>query len=201
MRALLLLILTTFRVLADPTPVEIVVQPLDAIPDKRLDVVKKGVENAFGVSVTVRPNIPLPADAWYAPRSRYRADKLLNHLDKLADTRFKIVIGVTAKDISTTKGEHEDWGIFGLGEIGGTSCVISTFRLGARGAEEAQLKERLWKVVVHEVGHVMGLQHCPHPGCVMQDAESSIATVDGETGKFCDDCKAVTATWLKQEGR
>jgi archaemetzincin len=201
MRSLLFLALTTIAVLAEPAAVEILVQPLEAVPEKRLDVVKKGLEDAFGVSVTIAPNIPLPREAWYAPRSRYRAEKLLDHLKTVAGPRFKIVVGITAKDISTTKGEHEDWGIFGLGEVGGTSCVISTYRLGARGADEEKLQDRLLKIAVHEAGHVMGLDHCLHKGCVMQDAESSILTVDQETGKFCDECKAVTLAWSKLNTR
>jgi archaemetzincin len=174
---------------ADPAAVKIAIQPLDSVTAERLEIVKKGLEEAFGWKVEILAARPLPKEAWYAPRSRYRAEKLLINLDRETDKKYPIVVGITAKDISTTKEEHEDWGIFGLGEVAGRTCVVSTFRLGARGADEHQRNERLRKVAVHEVGHVVGLEHCPEPGCVMQDAESSIATVDKETGKFCDACK------------
>lgn len=98
-----------------------------------------------------------------------------------------------------TNGEHEDWGIFGLGELAGRVCVVSTFRLGARGADETKLRERLRKVAIHEVGHVMGLPHCTHKHCVMRDAEGSIATVDAETGAFCQECEREWRTWLKRD--
>jgi predicted Zn-dependent protease len=42
----------------------------------------------------------------------------------------------------------------------------------------------------------MGLEHCPQRGYVMQDAESNIASVDGETGEFCDACKVKWLRWL-----
>lgn len=175
---------------SDPAAVKIAIQPLDTVKTERLEVVKKGLEEAFGCKVEILPPRPLPKEAWYAPRSRYRAEKLLLTLNQETDKKYPIVLGITTKDISTTKQEHEDWGIFGLGEVAGRSCVVSTFRLGARGAEGHQRNERLRKIAVHEVGHVVGLDHCPEPGCVMQDAESSIATVDAETGKFCDTCKS-----------
>lgn len=175
---------------SDPAAVKIAIQPLDAVKAEQLEVVKKGLEDAFGWKVEILAARPLPKKAWYAPRSRYRAEKLLINLNQATDRKYPIVLGITAKDISTTKEEHEDWGVFGLGEVAGRSCVVSTFRLGARGADELQRNERLRKVVVHEIGHVAGLDHCQEHGCVMQDAESSIATVDQETGKFCDSCKA-----------
>ncbi|MEI6178360.1 MAG: matrixin family metalloprotease, partial [Verrucomicrobiota bacterium] len=59
------------------------------------------------------------------------------------------------------------------------------------------LRERLRKVAEHEVGHVMGLDHCPQAGCVMADAEGSISTVDGETGEFCKDCSTKRMEWLE----
>ncbi len=168
----------------------IAIQPLGEVKQERLDIVKKALEEEFELKVETLEAKPLPKEAWYVPRSRYRADKLLTFLDGQTAAKYRIVIGLTSKDISTTKGEHEDWGIFGLGEVDGRVCVVSSFRLNARGADENKLRERFWKVAVHEVGHVMGLDHCPSKGCIMQDAEGSILTVDEENGKFCEGCKA-----------
>jgi len=196
----LLAILSSLRAFAADSPPQVVIaiQPLDSVKAERLEVVKKGLEEAFGLKVDLLTEKPLAKDAWYVPRSRYRAEKLLDQLNDDVSGKYQIVVGVTGRDISTTKGEHEDWGIFGLGELGGRTCVVSTFRLGARGADEKQLRERLRKVAIHEMGHVMGLEHCPQQGCVMHDAESSIATVDGESGKFCEKCKSAWEAWLRE---
>lgn len=175
----------------------IALQPLGSMRAERLAVIKAGLEQAFGVKVVVLAQQSLPKDAWYEPRGRYRADKLLSFLKQAIDPAYPIVIGCTEKDISTTKGEHIDWGIFGLGELDGRTCVVSTFRLGARGADEAKLRERLRKVAIHEVGHVTGLPHCTQENCVMRDAESSIETVDHETGRFCEACLATSLAWIK----
>ncbi len=193
LRFLLASCLTGHALAKDPAVMSIAIQPLDTVKAGSLEVAKKGLEEAYGWKVEILAARPLPEAAWYAPRRRYRAEKLLLNLNQETDKNYLIVLGITAKDISTTKEEHEDWGIFGLGEVAGRSCVVSTFRLGARGADEHQRNERLRKIVVHEVGHVIGLEHCPEPGCVMQDAESSIATVDAETGKFCETCKSSLA--------
>ena len=184
---------------AEEKPAAIAVQPFGPVKAERLAVVKQGLEQAFGVVVEVRKSIPLPRSAWYAPRSRYRADTLLDHLHETAGPKPPVVIGITEKDISCTKDEHVDWGIFGLGELDGRTCIVSTFRLGARGADEKELRERLRKVAIHEVGHVTGLPHCPKAGCVMQDADASIETVDRESGAFCEECKTASLKWIAEK--
>jgi archaemetzincin len=192
-----ILMFLTSAALCVAAPV-IAIQPLGPVSAERLAMVKKGLETAYGVEAEILETKPLPKEAWYEPRSRYRAEKLLTFLEDKTPEKYQIVIGLTAKDISTTKEEHEDWGIFGLGELDGRVCVVSTFRLGARGADEAKLRDRLRNVAVHEVGHVMALEHCPINGCVMQDAESSIETVDRESGEFCDECKVKWPRWLNR---
>ena len=184
----------------ESTPAVIALQPLGDVKAERLLVVKQGLEKAYGLKVETLPAKLLPKSAWYEPRARYRADILLDELTDHTPGTYRIVIGLAAKDISVTKDQHEDWGIFGLGQLDGRTCVVSTFRLGARGADETKLRERLRKVAIHEVGHVMGLPHCPHAGCVMRDAEASIATVDAETGTFCEPCAKAWLEWLQQKG-
>jgi len=44
------------------------------------------------------------------------------------------------------------------------------------------------RISTHEVGHVLGLPHCPTPKCVMNDANESIKTIDKSTGDLCDKC-------------
>jgi archaemetzincin len=45
------------------------------------------------------------------------------------------------------------------------------------------------KVAVHEIGHTLGLPHCPTTGCLMEDAGGKVATVDGEFD-LCERCRA-----------
>ena len=48
---------------------------------------------------------------------------------------------------------------------------------------------RLVKVLNHELGHVLGLEHEPTRGCIMEDAAGTVRTVDGENGLLCDKCR------------
>lgn len=166
------------------------IQPLGRVDSSLTAAAKAGIEALYIFKAEVLPSAPLPASAYYPPRKRYRAEKLLDHLDSIRDKRHFKIIGLTSADISTTKGEFYDWGVFGLGSLGGTACVVSTFRLGRGSVPEKKFLERLVKVVNHELGHTLRLDHCPVKGCLMEDAAGTIRTVDRESGALCGSCRA-----------
>jgi archaemetzincin len=135
--------------------------------------------------VAVLPPSPLPRSAYYPPRGRYRAERLLDFLVGQGQKGARVVLGLTTADISTTKGQYSDWGVMGLATLDGKSAVLSSFRCkrGARNAAHA--RERFAKTAVHELGHSFGLEHCPTRGCLMHDGEGSVLTTDTETD-FCE---------------
>jgi archaemetzincin len=83
----------------------------------------------------------------------------------------------------------------GLGELPGIASVISSFRCRKKARNETHAVERLAKVAVHEIGHTLGLDHCPTRGCLMEDAMGKVVTTDREHD-FCDRCRALA----KQRG-
>jgi archaemetzincin len=125
--------------------------------------------------------IPLPSTAFYKPRNRYRADSLI-HFESRLMGKDTVVIGMTSKDISTTKNDIKDWGVMGLGFCPGNACVVSSFRLSAKN-KTAQF----YKVAIHELGHTQGLPHCPTASCFMRDAEGGNPL--NEETSFCVSCK------------
>jgi archaemetzincin len=167
----------------------IAIQPIGSFETALVDTICEGMKRLYSTSVVVLDRVELPEMAYYQPRNRYRADKLLTFLDNTVDTVYTKVLGITEVDISTTKGEYYDWGIFGLGSLGGRTCVVSTYRLGRNKVPYSQFVQRLVKVVNHELGHTFGLDHCPKKGCLMEDAKGSIKTVDEETGDFCSESR------------
>jgi archaemetzincin len=174
---------------AEPGPIYL--QPLGAeLPEADVALVETALTAFYAVTVKRLPRLELPKEAWYAPRKRYRAEKLLAFLEAHKPPDGVRILGLTAVDISTTKGKVFDWGVLGLGDLAGPACVISTFRAG-RGARDAQhTRERLAKVAVHEVGHTLGLPHCPNVGCLMEDAEGTVKKTDTECD-LCSRCRAL----------
>lgn len=136
----------------------------------------------------------LPELAYYKPRNRYRASILLEHLHSYSG--YDRIIGITTKDISTTKNKVYDWGIMGLANCPGKSCVISTFRM--KTANKALFEDRFIKVALHELGHTMGLPHCTFSStCFMEAAEGTIKSVDRESKYLCANCKKLINQYIR----
>lgn len=166
----------------------IAIQPLGFSDVKQLKWLQSNIETYYHFKVILLPDMGLPEEAWYAPRRRYKADKLIRILKTEKSDSVQYIIGITSKDISTKKGEISDFGIMGLGFCPGKSCVVSTFRL--KTADVRLLYERLAKVALHEIGHNLGLPHCTTKDCFMHDAEASIKQVDSEKLDLCSNCKS-----------
>jgi Peptidase family M54 len=66
---------------------------------------------------------------------------------------------------------HELNFVFGIAQSRGRAAVISLCRLGL-GADPPLRRERVLKEAVHELGHTLGLNHCPDAKCVMHFSNS-----------------------------
>lgn len=160
---------------------------LGSFPEQAIAEIENALRKQLTVEVLPTERRELPAKAYYAPRKRYRAEKLLSALEAKQHGNIG-QLGLTEVDISTTKGKIKDWGVIGLGVIGGDSAIISTYRLRRDDPSDDLYRFRVVTSAVHEVGHMLGLDHCTEPRCVMNDAEGKVQTVDQSTGELGPQC-------------
>ena len=83
--------------------------------------------------------------------------------------------------------------VFGEAQLSGNYSVVSVCRLHeefySEKTDEALLKERTMKEILHELGHNFGLKHCLDWDCVMHSS-TSIEEVDIKGNSFCKNCKS-----------
>lgn len=163
----------------------LVIVPLGRVREREVAAVRRALARTYRLEVSVGLRRALPEDTYYPPRRRYRADHLIAWLAKGGPGTK--VLGLTNVDVSTSTHGRKDWGVAGLGYLGGRSAVASSFRT-------KDSLSRFADVAVHEVGHTLGLPHCPTLGCTMRDANGKLARIG--TG-FCARCRARVAAWLR----
>jgi archaemetzincin len=178
----------------------IVVVPLGDTSADLVSFVAGSIEERLRATVRIAHPIPHPKEAWYAPRKRWRAEKILDHLDTLdfgADVWR--VAAITEQPISTTKEDVYDWGIAGLGSLGGKSSVFTShlFKRYRKKARPTYLRY-MENLVLHEVGHTLGLPHCPLERCMMADAKgNAVRAAKRSINEFCPRCHA----WIREHLR
>jgi len=161
----------------------VMILPLGDVKPEYLKLVKNSVESFYGFECVIKPKVNLTNDLLSKSKTRYNADKILQKFN----SNDNLLI-ITEKDIATKKGNYEEWGILGLGQRPGNTCVISTFRMKKNVSVEV-LYDRLEKVSLHEIGHNLGLDHCDyHIECLMNDARGTIRQVDREKKWLCQKC-------------
>lgn len=159
----------------------IVIQPLGNFKADQAKNVLVQIKE-INPDVVLRSAISFPENSYYKPRNRYRADSIIKFLSN-AIGKDSVIVGLSNRDISTTKNGIEDWGVMGLGYRPGKSCVVSDFRM-----ESKNRNQQFYKVVLHELGHTEGLPHCKTKTCLMRDAESGNHL--DEEKDFCENCKS-----------
>lgn len=196
---LILLILFCLSACSNPKEKHVGLQLYDSFDKTLADTVANTLKHIYGFEVTVLEPIAIPQSTFTQVKSpRYRADKLIKILKTNKPDSLDYLMGLIEKDISTTKRDkngkvkkplsrYQDWGIFGLGYRPGVSSIVSIYRF--RNTSKFQFTERLKKICTHELGHNLGLKHCPNKKCVMTDAAESIKTIDQVNLSLCKFCQ------------
>jgi archaemetzincin len=152
--------------------------------------VKDGLAKVFPdtkVSI-VDTHLPSPGSAFDKKRGQYRSNQVLGMIQSYAsDKSLNRVLGVMDADIYIQGLNF----VFGEALFPGKAALISLWRLKPAFYKSPSnmevFAERSVKEAVHEVGHTLGLRHCPRSSCVMHFS-NSIFDTDKKQALFCDEC-------------
>lgn len=143
--------------------------------------------SAMGTACRLGRSVPLPQSAYDRRRNQYLANALLALAAQagpaFGDRRGR-VLAVTEADLYA---EGLNF-VLGMAESQGRTAVISVFRLGL-GADWETRRMRMLKEAVHELGHTLGLAHCPDATCVMHFSNTLVDT-DRKSHRLCAVCES-----------
>jgi archaemetzincin len=133
--------------------------------------------------------LALPGYAFDRKRGQYNSTMILNDVQSFAVHRMDLnrVLAMIDVDIYTSGLNF----VFGEAYVAGKAGLISLWRLKpefyGEAADSGAFELRTLKESVHELGHTLGLAHCPKSYCVMHFS-NSIFEVDKKQSLFCDQC-------------
>ncbi len=186
-------VLLFFSCYDSPSGKKIALQTLGYLPKEYKDSIASAIQQFYGFEVVQLSDKKIPESFFTNIKSpRYRADSIIEMLNKEKTDSVDYIIALTSADISITKNKkpeakYKDWGVFGYGFVGKPGCVVSTFRLNHK--FKKVMIERVQKISLHEIGHNLGLPHCESKNCFMRDAAESIKTIDGVEMNLCESCR------------
>jgi archaemetzincin len=169
---------------------KIAILQVGSVEQKELKYIKESILRVLPntESVIIGEAMMLPQEAYNRPRKQYNSSLLLKIIRKhLEKARAEIILGITDDDLYVPKLNF----VFGQAELSGKAAVISLRRLKpeiyGEPTNQTLYLERAAKEAVHEIGHVIGLPHCPNPLCVMSFS-NDISAVDKKKRQFCPEC-------------
>ncbi len=144
---------------------------------------------ADATCVIIEETVPLRNNAFDETRGQHQSHAILNEVQSFVAGKKGLnrVLGVVDADIFVPKLSF----VFGEAACPGKAALISLWRLKPEfygdAPNELLFLERTIKEAVHELGHTLGLEHCPQSLCVMHFSNSILDT-DAKQEFFCQDC-------------
>jgi archaemetzincin len=176
----------------------IAIQPLENYDTSYLTYISNEISNFYSRKVIVLKPIPIPASFKFAQHSEsYSADSILNWLQKMVNGEIIEILGLTHKEIGILKKINNTSGnplfdhymepIFGLADFPGKCCIISDYKFAS--FDWPIFKTGLRKVVIHEMGHNLKLDHCNNDTCIMSEKNGTFSGLYKSGDDYCDVCK------------
>jgi archaemetzincin len=161
--------------------------PIGSVPAQALDWIENAAAEWFPLPTRRLPRIAIPDRAYDPRRGQYQSVEFMKTLAQCAPRDAFRVLGITDVDLSIPMLSF----LFGQAQFDGLIAVVSMCRLHQEfyglPAQEALLRERTVKEVLHELGHTFGLAHCSDSTCAMSLA-THIELVDSKAEKYCARC-------------
>jgi archaemetzincin len=160
-------------------------QPLESAPGRpglsphgekawpgTVERMREYAEIYFGLPAKVLPPIPLFPETLHPGRDQYDGDRIIARLADRLPADALVLVGITKEDLTSGSLNF----VFGVGSLSSRTGVYSLRRYET--PDGTLFLRRALKLMTHESGHILSIEHCAAFECVMQGA-NSLAEDDG----------------------
>ncbi len=179
---------------------KIAILPVGKVDLGVLRFIRRGLEEVFPQTevAVLKTVMPVSGEAYSPSRLQYHSTRILAKVnDYVQNADADRILGVTEADLYVPSLNF----VFGEAQCPGKFALVSLCRLKpefyGEPSNEQLFLERALKEAVHEMGHTLGLGHCPHPFCIMFFS-NSIRDTDRKRAKFCEDCHLLVLRALER---
>jgi archaemetzincin len=167
--------------------------PMGSCDSELLSDLAGGLAKEFEVRCELQAVILEPASAYNLTRQQYSSTEILALLASRGAPDTWHVLAVTSRDLYIPILTF----VFGEAQVGGSAAVVSLHRLRDEfyglPPNVLQLRSRLLKEAMHELGHTLTLSHCEDYQCVMS-ASHGVEWIDLKGSHFCRNCQTAIST-------
>ena len=170
----------------------IALQPLENFDESMVYDLSFAIRHFYNKQTIILDPIQIPSHFLDTNIKQYSADSLILLLSGLRNDTIVEVVGLTHGPIFTMKKSKDlvpyyDGDLFGFSYQPGNACVVSDSKF--RSDYRTLHLSRLSKVIVHEIGHNMGLSHCLNDKCLMSEKNGNTIILDNSGYHYCPKCK------------
>jgi archaemetzincin len=174
----------------------ILISPVGELSTELIEAVAGEIKQVFGFSTVTSPILQDLSFALDDNRNQYHSTAILDRLAVDTPPHAVRVLAIAQVDLFIPILTH----VYGEAQLGGTACIVSTFRLneGRSGINiPKKYIDRIVKEAIHELGHTFNLRHCPEHTCIMHYCRNE-EDVDRKSDQLCRYCTIMLEDEIKK---